>query len=57
MAHLISCEDGGHFDLDTKQGAYKYVSKFLLENGADSMVFSALGKLYPEEEEECLGEK
>ncbi len=43
---LLSFDDGETVDLHTVEGAYKYVSRFLLENGAHSKTFSALGMMF-----------
>ena len=44
--HIITFDDGATLDLDTTQGAYKYVGRFLIENGASSRVFECLALLY-----------
>lgn len=47
---LETLDDGVVVDLDTKEGAYKYVGRFLRNNGASSKVFASLRELYPEDE-------
>jgi hypothetical protein len=43
--NLLQCSDGETLDLDTTEGNYKYVAKFLKEKGASSAVFASLSKL------------
>ena len=45
--NIISFDDWETLDLDTPEGSYGYVARFLRNNGAPSDVFSALGKLHP----------
>ncbi len=47
MSHLLTLSDGVTVDLHTKEGCYWYIGAFLRKNGASSMTFSALSKLYP----------
>ena len=47
MSHIVSFDDGEILDLDTAEGAYRHVGRFLRKNGADSKVFASLGKLFP----------
>lgn len=45
MSHIVGFADGEVIDLDTVEGAYKYVGRCLRESGAPSDVFASLGKL------------
>ena len=48
MTLMVSTDGGAVVDLDTKEGSYIYVGNFLKDFSADSRVFAALAKLYPE---------
>jgi len=43
--HLIECKSET-FDLDTDEGAYGYLAKFLKEHAANTNVFSCVARLY-----------
>ena len=49
--NILTMDNGKSFDLDTKRGAYEYVGHMLGTYGASSIVFSALGKLCPKDDE------
>lgn len=46
MADIISFEDGESLDLDTIEGAYQYVGRFLNKHAAHSSEWACLAKLY-----------
>lgn len=46
MSNILGFSDGEVIDLDTFDGAYKHVGRFLRENGAPSDVFASLGNLH-----------
>jgi hypothetical protein len=46
MSNIISTCDGDILDLDTADGQYKYLGKFLCEHGASSRLWAALSNIH-----------
>ena len=45
MSNAMLFEDGEILDLDTMDGVYEHVARFLREKGADSDIFCSLSRL------------